>query len=107
MLRKLDGLKLSLAEQLRVILQKKDGLAEVNRERVRVAVSEAKQERFPYLQHIGQVTQLVKKGESVEVKTISWKDAKEMATNIEINDTMLVDHIPTEYKEIFTKMVSG
>ena len=107
MLRKVDGLELSVAEQLRIVLRKKDALAQVNKERVRLAVAEAKQHRFPYLHHIGQVTQLVKKGNRVEVRPRELKDAKEMAANIEINDTMLMDHIPTEYKEIFTKMVSG
>ena len=79
-----------MLRQLRVILGKKDALAEVNQKRVRLAVSEAKQDRFPYLHHVGQVN-----------------DATEMAANIEINNTMLMDQIPTEYKEIFTKMVSG
>ena len=107
MLRKLDGLELSIGEQLRIILKKKDTLAEVNQERVRLAVYEAKQDRFPYLCHVGQVKQLVKKGNSVEVRPRELNYAKEVAANIEINDTMLMDHIPTDYKEIFTKMFSG
>ena len=86
---------------MRIILRKKDALAEVNQERIRLAVAEARQDRFPYLHHVGQVTQLVRVGRSVEVRAKEVKDARDMAENIEINDTMLQDHYYNGYKEIF------
>ena len=82
---------MSTEEQLRVILKKKDALAEVNQERVKTAVAEAGQDRFPYLHHIGQVIQLVNKGNSLDVKSQGVDEAKNLAANI-------------VYKEIYCKV---
>ena len=103
MLRAVDELGISLEEQLRVVMGKEDSLAEINRERIREAVAEAKQDRFPYLYHMGKVMQLGKK----DVRTQDEDLTKNLATNIEITDTMLTDHMPLEYKEIFCNLFTS
>ena len=103
MLREVDGLGLSLDEQLGVVMWREDDATVMNRERVSRAVKEVRQDRFCYLWHPGQVTLLTNKGEGVEVRLEGEEGARDIAANMEISETMITDHIHTKYKDTFAK----
>jgi len=103
-LRAVDELGLSLEEQVRVVMEKDDAMTEINRERVREAVVEVEQDEFPYLHHVGLVMKLDKQGEAVNMMRLSMADIKSLAENIKISNTMLTDHMPLEYKDVFSKL---
>jgi len=105
MLREVDGLGLSLDEQLGVVMWRDDDATLLNRERVRRALREVRQDRFLFLQHPGQVTRLTSKGTSVEVKGEGVEGARDIAANMEIHETMITDHIHTVYRDTFNKRV--
>ena len=103
MLREVDSLGLSTDEQFGVVMWRED--SGLYRERVVKAVKEVRQDRFLYLQHPGQVIQLVNRGNTVEVKVEGEEEAKEVAANIEISETMISDHLHTVYKDTFAKRI--
>jgi len=105
MLREVDGLGLSLDEQLGLVMWREDEATVLNRERVSRAVKEVQQNRFPYLEHPGQLTMLTSRGSSVEVKGESVEGARDIAANMEIHETMITDHIHTVYRNTLNKSV--
>eukprot|EP00092_Neocalanus_flemingeri_P011292 GFUD01012169.1.p1 GENE.GFUD01012169.1~~GFUD01012169.1.p1 ORF type:complete len:430 (-),score=81.39 GFUD01012169.1:702-1991(-) len=105
MLREVDGLALSLDEQLGVVMWREDETSESNRERVKRAVREVRQDRFLYLEHPGHVTSLTIQGDCVKVKGEGVEGARDIAANMEINETMITDHLHTVYRDAFGKQV--
>ena len=105
MLREVDGLGLSMDAQLGVVMWREDEATVLNRERVRRALKEVRQDRFLYLQHPGHVTQLNNKGRNVEVKHVGMDGVRDIAANFEIHETMITDHLHTVYRKAFSKNI--
>eukprot|EP00092_Neocalanus_flemingeri_P019082 GFUD01020672.1.p1 GENE.GFUD01020672.1~~GFUD01020672.1.p1 ORF type:complete len:434 (-),score=73.97 GFUD01020672.1:35-1336(-) len=105
MLRAVDGLGLSLEDQLGVVMWREDEASESKRQRVKRALRDVRQNRFLYLQHPGHVTSLTTRGNSVEVKGEGVESARDIAANMEINETMITDHLHSAYRDTFRKRV--
>lgn len=98
MLRAVDSLGLSLEQQLGVLMWGDGGEVEGHRERVVSCVRGVRQERFPYLDHPGQVTRLTTC--SGGVKAMQETD-RDLASNMEVFETMISDHLHTTYRDTF------
>jgi len=105
MLREVDGLRLSLDEQLGIIMWRTDEGTKLNRARVIRAVKEVRQDKFLYLHHPGQVVTLTTRDRQVEVKGMDEEKARDIASNIHIHETMISDHIHIPYRDAFSKRV--
>ena len=108
-LRELDGLGLSLDQQLAVIMWRRDEDTEVNRVRVSGIVNTVSQDRFPFLYHPGSVFWLrssVSPGARarVTVSSVTKEEAELSAESLGISETMVSDHIHTAYRENFGRV---
>ena len=102
-LREVDRLRLTLEEQVGVLMDREGTSEEKNR--IKNAVLSVKQDVYPYLQHPGQVMMMTSRGERVEVKRMMVEKMERMVTSLEMDERMIADHLYTNYKEIFNKDV--
>ena len=108
-LREIDGLSLSLDQQLAVIMWRRDEETEENRAKVRDIVSSVSQDRFPFLYHPGSVFWLRSgaspgSGSSVTVRGVTAEEAEATAESLGVSETMVSDHIHTAYRDNFRKV---
>ena len=102
-LREVDSLGLTMEEKVGVVIGT-DGSSEIKKE-IKNVMDGVKQDKFPYLQHPGEVIMMTSKGTNVTVMKKMVMKVERMVISLIIDEAMITDHLYANYKEMFSKEV--
>eukprot|EP00090_Calanus_glacialis_P013019 TRINITY_DN21635_c0_g1_i1.p1 TRINITY_DN21635_c0_g1~~TRINITY_DN21635_c0_g1_i1.p1 ORF type:complete len:358 (-),score=89.33 TRINITY_DN21635_c0_g1_i1:91-1164(-) len=97
-MRAVDSLGLTLTEQLSILAERSDENVQNNVSRLMEAVKQARQDKFPMLEHPGNIFH-ARKAPGEEIKQIMYKShSQEFTDTLLLLDDMIVDHLHTSYE---------
>ena len=98
-IRAVDNLSLTLSQQFAILAERKEEEVERNFAKVIQAVAEARQEKFPFLQHPGKIFYLKQESADAKEQIVFQQESQTFSGAILLLDNMITDHLQPRYQE--------